>query len=593
MCGIFGIIGNYNRQKVELSLEKMIHRGPDGTKITEFIGGCFAQNRLAVIAPSHEFDPPFIQSNTIFVFNGELYNYKTIASSFNFDGIKSDSLCAFKAFSNNAKVFLNSAIGMFAFALYDINLNKLTLVRDRFGKKPIYYANDGSKFIFASSIDAIVPHVKTKFRNSALKSYLSYRAAITQETFYENIYKLPAGHTLTYDGKNVSIEKYFDFFAHKKNDQNLENSIISSVNLRLTTDTKIGAFLSGGLDSSTICALASNELLRQEQKLHTFCIGYNGFEQHDERYFAALTAKKINSEHTEIVFGKNDFFEQLDKTIKAFDEPISDPTSIPLYAMCSTISSLGFKSVLSGEGGDEAFSGYEKYSLFLEMLKAKKLPFASYLKGFFARHSENNREWEWYKRVFSDDIAYRTIGECFTDEQKNVLLNSKVAERDSIVLIEKFYDEFKKSGRQDYSEWMSYIDIKIWLGEVLLQKADKIGMANSLEIRCPFMDYNILANSIRLGDTRISENTKWVLKNMFGNLLPSEVVERTKKGFSYPFNKWLFDSGDPEIVFEINKQTQFFKKPYLEFLFNKAKDGSFKHQFWSVYIFSKWFASRF
>jgi len=593
LCGIFGIIGGYDRQNVERSLETMQNRGPDGSRIVEFDGGCFAQSRLAIIAPSREFDPPFIDEGKFFVFNGELYNFKHIQDSFGIKPHKSDSMTAFAAIRQDLSKFLKTASGMYAFAYFDRQKNSLILGRDRFGKKPLYYTLQGSKFIFASSLDAIKPHLPLKFRRDALKSYLSYHACISPGTFYEDVYKLPAGHTLVYDGKKVEIHKYYDFFGDDTDERSLDELLLESVRDRLVSDVEVGAFLSGGIDSSYVCALAQKELAKSGKKLRTFCVGYDGFEQHDERAYARESAKHIGSAHHEITFGKNDFLDYVEKSVLAFDEPLSDPACVPIYTLGKMIANNGIKCVLSGEGGDEAFGGYQKYRLFLQMMEAKKLPFNAYLGGFLSRHPEQNREWEWYRRIFSDEIPYRTASEDFTDEQKATLLNCKVNPNDSTFLIKEFWDEYVKSGQKEYSVWMSYIDIRVWLGEVLLQKADKIGMANSLEIRCPLMDHKVLAKALSMGDARITDESKTVLKNLATDLVSPKVLGREKKGFTYPFNKWIFEGGNPDIVFEINKQTQFFKKPYLEFLYKQAKDGKFKHQFWSVYIFSRWFASRF
>ncbi|MEY4503758.1 MAG: hypothetical protein RL154_50 [Pseudomonadota bacterium] len=588
MCGIFGIIGRYDSAKVKTSLHKMLNRGPDCSKIVEFKSGCFAQNRLSIIAPSHKYDPPFTIENKYFIFNGELYNFKELSPN-----QTSDSMAAFELFDSNKESFLKNANGMFAFALFNQDTNKLTLVRDRFGKKPLYYTLQDGVFIFASSIDAIAPHITAKFNKEALKSYLSYHAPIKQETFYKDIYKVPAGSILEYDGAKIVVTKYFELLNEQEDSKSIEELLFDSINKRLVADCEVGAFLSGGVDSSTVCAVASRFLAQNSKKLQTFCIGYDNFEKDDERYFANITAKKIGSIHHEIPFSKNDFLDSLQKCIEAFDEPISDPTAVPYNFLCNAVSQNGIKTVLSGEGGDEAFLGYSKYEFFAQINNAKKLPFASYLGGFFERHEEQNREWEWYKRAFSDDILYRSMAESSTDRQKIALLNQNVSSQNSATLIKNYYSNFLNSHHSDYSVWMSYIDIKIWLSEVLLQKADKIGMANSLEIRCPFMEYKVLAKCIKLGDARFAKTNKLILKNIMNDLLPNEILNRDKKGFSYPFNKWLFEIGDPEVVFELNIKTQFFHKKYLNFLFNQAKRGSFKHQFWGVYIFSKWYISRF
>ncbi len=593
MCGILGIIGNYDKTKIEDSLAIMRFRGPDGSKLVEFNGGCFAQNRLSIIAPSHIYDPPFKNEKSIFVFNGELYNYKTIQKEFALDSCESDSLTALMAFEKDSQRFLAEAKGMFALAHYDKKSKTLLLARDRFGKKPLYYAKRDSVFIFASSLDSIKANMPLSFRKESLKSFLSFHAPISPESAYNDVYKLQPGHTLKYDGKNIEISRYFNIFHDSDDDRTIAEIIDQSVSDRLVASVEVGAFLSGGVDSSSVCAIAAKKLAKDNKRLKTFCIGYDGFEKDDERRYARATAKMIGSDHHEILFGKNDFFDNLDKVIAALDEPVSDPASVPLYMMSSYAGAKGLKCVLSGEGGDEAFLGYEKHRLFDGMMKAKELPFNSYLGGFFDRHVEQNREWEWYRRIFGGEIAYRGVSEGFTDKQKIAALNAKVSTRHSEMLLKNIYDDYQKSSNTDYSVWMSGVDIHIWLSEVLLQKADKIGMANSLEIRCPLMDHSLQSKLLRLGDARFGNDTKWMLKEIVKDLIPQEIIDREKKGFSYPFNRWIFEDGDPEMIFRLNDKTHFFHKKYLDFLYKNAKKGSFKHQFWSIYLFSKWFESRF
>ena len=188
----------------------MRSRGPDGSKLLEFDGGCFAQTRLAIIAPSHEYDPPFQNEKSLFVFNGELYNYKNIQKEFALPSVESDSLTALLAIKKDSERFLQSAVGMFAFAHYDTKSKTLLLARDCFGKKPLYYAKRGGVFIFASSLDAIRHHLALTFRKESLKSYLSFHATISPESVYNDVYKLPAGHTLKYDGKKIEISRYFN-----------------------------------------------------------------------------------------------------------------------------------------------------------------------------------------------------------------------------------------------------------------------------------------------------------------------------------------------------------------------------------------------
>lgn len=588
MCGIFGIIGRYNIEKVKQSVHIMKNRGDDANKILEFKNGCFAQNRLAITALDSKYNPPFCQNSKYFIFNGEIYNHKELSKT-----SISDSQTAFEFASKNIDKFLQKVNGMFAFALYDEKQNILTLARDRFGKKPLYYTLYNSNFIFASSLDAIANHIEAQFNKNALKSYLTFRAVVGEETFYKDIFKLEAGHILTFDGKHIQISKYYDLLTASTQRNSLKNILYDAVELRLDADVEVASLLSGGVDSSAIAAIASNYLGNHGKKLQTFCVGYKGFDKDDERYYAALSANKLNTIHHEIEFSKNSFLDTLENVILAFDEPIADQAALPLEFMCKQIKQNNIKCILSGEGGDEAFLGYSKYKEFLKINSAKDLPFSSFLDGYFKRNFEPTREWEWYKRVFGGEILYKSAGELYTDTQKIVALNQKISNTYSEQKLKKLYEHFLSNTNNEYSIWMSYIDIRIWLGEVLLQKADKISMHNSIELRAPFMDHRILKKTIDIGDLRAKKENKYILKDLMQNLLPNEVLTRRKKGFTHPFNKWLFELADPEIVFTLNTKTQFFHKKYLDFLYKNAQKGSFKHQFWTIYIFSKWYIKRF
>ncbi len=588
MCGIFGIIGEYDVDKVKKSLHTMKNRGDDASKIVEFKNGCFAQNRLAITALDTKFNPPFSSHSKHFVFNGEVYNHKQLS-------VKSisDSYTAFEFSINNIDNFLQQANGMFALALYDEKTKILTVARDRFGKKPLYYTLRNNAFIFSSSIDAIKNHIEAKFNKNALKSYLTFRAVIGEETFYQDIFKLEAGHILKFDGKNIQISKYYDLLKSSSQNGDLQNLLNNAIEIRANADVEVASLLSGGVDSSTIAAIASNYLNKQGKKLQTFCVGYKGFDKDDERYYASLSAKKFNTTHHEIEFSKNNFLDSLENVILAFDEPIADQAALPLEFMCRQIKQNGIKCILSGEGGDEAFLGYGKYKEFLKINSAKDLPFLPFLDGYFKRNVEPTREWEWYKRAFGGEIIYKSAGELYTDSQKIVALNQKTSNTYSEQKLKKLYENFINSTNNDYSIWMSYIDVKIWLGEVLLQKADRVSMHNSIELRAPFMDHRVLKKCIDMGDLRAQSETKAILKNYMRETLPYEVLTREKKGFTHPFNKWLFEIADPEIVFALNIKTQFFNKKYLDFLYKNAQKGSFKHQFWTIYIFSKWYIKRF
>ncbi len=571
MCAIFGIFGEYERERALAALHTMRHRGPDSEGIYEADGIFLGHERLYIFDP--EASQPVRKGALVGLFNGEIYNYRDF-------GAKNDTEALLAAYPDFAKLQ-----GMFVFGVYDGE--RLYLGRDVFGKKPLYYYYDKRLFIFASEIKAIIAYLGKKcFNYKTLSGYLSFGALPNRQTFYEGIYKLLPGELLTYDTKRGKIE-YSELNSFLRTDDgDLEERLRSAVHKRLQGDFEAAALLSGGVDSSFVAAIAKAE----QGSLATFSIGYED-RRYSELPYARLVADHIGSEHTEVLFGAEEFFATFEELLSCYDEPIGDSASVPLAYLFSQIKQQGFRVVLSGEGGDEIFLGYRQYFEFLDLLQAADLKYKNWLKNYFRAHFSPNKEWEWYKRVFSGELLFRSTCEVFTDLQKNLFLRQNVRDGESVEFLELFLERWERSGLDDEAIFMSYIDMMVRLAALYLAKLDTTSMLHSIEARTPLLDEDVVAAAF--GDAKRSKEPKYLLKQIAAKYIPHEIIARKKKGFSYPHMQWLMRSAYIQKMERINDETGFFKPEQLAFLIENAKRNRFSRHFWLTLAFLLWYERNF
>jgi len=562
LCAILGIIGKVDEKKFKYALDLISHRGVDFQYVLKTSFGTFGFNRLA-IENINVNNQPFFKNGVVVLFNGEIYNYKELIKRFSLNAITEVEVL-YELWVRFGVDFVKLLDGMFAIAVYD---KKLYLFRDEFGKKPLYFTKNG---IFASEIKAILPFVKKELNFNALSEYLALNSSLAPNTIYEGIYKLPSG--CYFDGE---IKRWFDFKKEKRDEGNVvvevENLLRKSIRKRLMGDVEIGALLSGGVDSSLICALLS-----QEREIKTFSIGYEGYENYDERRYAKIVASHINSTHYEINYTKKDFFNFFEKVLNDMDEPIADSSFFPANFLASKIP---LKVVLSGEGSDELFLGYRRYNEYLGFFKAY-LPNKKWLKKYLERHPEDIKEWEIFRRFFADEVVFRGINETFYQRQINKVLKKRVKEVD--------YKRFVKGwGSFDFT----YFDLKVWIGEVLLMKLDKMFMAYGIEARSPFLDKN-LVNFVFSLKEEVRGANKWIVKEIAKKYLPNEIVNRRKKGFAYPFLEWLKEENELRVIIDINRKTKIFNEEYLKEII-KTGHKRYKQHLWTLYLFSRFLKKEF
>lgn len=587
MCGIIGI--NYN-SGIDLlkTTEMMQNRGPDNTSVKKIDNNYFGHTRLSIVDLDEEANQPMVFDDILIVFNGEIYNYDELSVSKSLEcKTKSDTEVLIRLYQKYDTEFLSLLNGAFSFCIYDIKKERYFCARDRYGKKPFYYYAKENKFIFSSMIKPIIKVLgfTPKLNKVALSQYLQYFVPLAPNTFYTDINKLDSSSYLLYENNTLSIKKYYKIKTYKKIEnealalKKVEDILFNSVEQRLKSDVEVGTLLSGGIDSSLISSIYS-KITRH--KINTFSVGYKTHQKYSELPFANIVANNIKSNHTALEISQKDYIDSLEDVFENLEEPHADPAAIPLYLLTKKINKQGIKTVLSGEGSDELFLGYDNYAKFLKYyefsnsLDEKQIQFLNEIISSLG----GNKEAEYLRRVVKNENIYNSFGEIYTTSQRKKLLQ-KVA-------------NFKaESPKKDPVDWMSYIDTKIWLGEALLSKVDKMSMANSVETRNPFLDFRLvdtafsISSSLKVGDTN-----KYLLKKIASKYIPKEIIQRQKKGFNSPFNEWLFleyDSKLLEVIYKVNDATNLFNDKYIKLLYENAKNNKMKQHFYALWCFCVWF----
>jgi len=594
VCGIFGIVGSYDEQAAKKSLDLLSPRGRDGFGFEASGGYFFGQTRLAVMdidLPSG----PFCDDGHILTFNGEIYNYKALAENLNIRPPFCEGDVILAGLKKEGISFLKKPRGMFAISYFDGQ--KLFLARDDIGKKPLFYTIQNNTLIFASEIKSILGHIhKTKISKEGLNGYFGFMSTVAPYTIYEGILKLSPGEYLEFDGRDTRLvrfssvlESIYDGGDESYCKEKTRERFFEGVGLRLCGDVEIGSLLSGGMDSALVLAVASKVF---GKKLKTFTVGYGGYDGYDERGAAAESSKLLSSEHYEFEFGKEDFFASLDRFIEYMDEPLNDPAALPLDFLTAQIRKIGIKCVLSGEGSDEQYYGYRKYVEYAKFEALDATPHKGWLKNYFESHIAYNKEWEWFLRAFRGEPVYRGYGENFLDSQRDRLFGGEHIP--SISLLSQVLSEFSDGGGGDYWRWASFVDFRTWLAETLLHKVDRVSMHNGVEVRAPFLDREFVSHSLSVpSGFKIPTSPKSYLKETFADILPSQIANRDKKGFSYPYMQWLKEDGSLEVIRKVSEESGLFDRANIEFYMKPRKDKGFRHHLWGLYIFSRWFDRRF
>jgi asparagine synthase (glutamine-hydrolysing) len=566
MCGITGIVGNtINSSVYQTAIQKMTdaiaHRGPNSQGLWNDEHCFFGHRRLSIIDLSEAGNQPFISQDGryILIYNGELYNYKDLKfelqraehGSKNIPYIfktNTDTeviLASYLRWGNNCMKRFN---GMFAFAIWDTGEQKLLIARDRLGVKPLYYQYKNNTLIFASEIRALIYSgiVDKKINQSAVAEYIQYATVHAPNTILQDVKVLMPGNFLELHQDNLTISQYWNINDYAKSKQDLSyketcakvNELLTaSVERRLIADVPFGAFLSGGIDSSAIVGLMSKV---SSDKIQTFNVSFDEGEFSEAKY-AKQISQKFNTQHHEIKLTPTDFLNQLPEALAAIDHPSGDgPNS---YIVSKATKQAGITMALSGLGGDELFAGYDIFKRFYELEKKAWLNIipAKGLVGKFISAKKKSVQGDKTSEILALNSingyqAYPINRKLFNQPDYQSLLKNKYNDSNFIFNVIKN----STTDKQHILSRVSLYEIETYMQNVLLRDADQMSMAVALEVRVPFLDYQLVEFALGVKDEyKFPHTPKKLLIDSLGDLLPNEIVNRPKMGFTLPWKDWL------------------------------------------------------
>jgi asparagine synthase (glutamine-hydrolysing) len=607
MCGFVGdlLIRNGSHLPDHLwvqTLEAIHHRGPDSTGTYKDETVRFGFKRLSIIDLEHG-DQPLAYSKGRYhiVFNGEIYNYIELRSQLIQRGYTfrtdSDTEVLLALYAADGKNAVKQLRGMYAFAIWDKHKKELFCARDRFGIKPFYYLKTDERFFFASEQKSIMPLLKhISIEQEALQHYATFQFVPEPNTLTKGIHKLLPGHTLTVNADfSVQIEAYAERTFQPKSGPTvteLANQtrkwLTDSVEKHMRSDVPVGAFLSSGIDSTSITALAQ----QVHPNLLTFTVGFET-EGYSEIAVAKETARALGVKNIHKVISAEEFIHELPNIVWHMDEPVADPAAVPLYFVAKE-ASKHVKVVLSGEGADELFGGYNIYREPLDLAWFKKLPptFHAGLKRVVARMPSKLKGRNYIIRG-TTPLNERYIGNAFifSEAEKTQLFRDYDRTKPYTNVTAPLYEQAKG---MDESTIMQFVDMHTWLPGDILVKADRMTMAHSIELRVPFLDKDVFAFARMLGqDMKLSHRTtKYVLRQAMKDLIPANIVPRKKLGFPVPIRVWLKNElyDWAKQLIESSDTADVFHKPFLLQMLQAHRDGhgDYSRRLWTVLTYMMW-----
>jgi asparagine synthase (glutamine-hydrolysing) len=564
MCGISGLVvadSSSGARTIDEQLRLLHHRGPDAAGFFPGTGAVVAQNRLAIIDLVTG-DPPISNEDSSIgaALNGEIYNFRSLRDELRDAGHEfrtegDTEVIAHLAEDHDPRSLAERLEGMFAFAVWDVRRRRLILGRDRVGKKPLYYWASADAFVFASEIKAVLAHpaVPRELDPRAIPAYLTFGYVPTPRTFFAGVQSLPPGHVLTLEaGGSPRLERYWEpqvpgaspasrlEVGMDEAARHVRTALQTAVERRLVSDVPLGAFLSGGLDSSAIVAIMAGVL---DRPVETFTIGFDDRDGFDERPYARLVAERYRTDHHEFVV-EPDAVELIERLVWHHDQPFGDSSAIPTFLL-NELTRRHVTVAVSGDGGDELFAGYERFAAALSLRHWAALPRPLRRAGRRAamalpRHALRGRVGSLQRLIRPDDVglpaAYRDWLSFFDEPARRAAL----PEPDDWALAD-FQRAWDASAGAAPLDRLLDLNLRTYLVDDLLVKADRMSMAHGLEVRSPFLDRDLVELALRLPPKvkARSYSLKRVLKAAVEDLLPAEVIGRRKKGFGVPLDRWF------------------------------------------------------
>lgn len=573
MCGIAGTIGPRAslagmeaRELIKRMCDVIEHRGPDdwGFRVESFDGSqsAIGMRRLSIIDVASGHQPISNEDGAVWiVFNGEIYNYRELRENLIARGHRfktgADTETIVHLYEEEGERCVERLRGMFGFAIWDSRDKSLLLARDRVGKKPMHYALSNGAFVFGSEIKSLLRHpaIKREINFEAISDFLTFGYVPDPQTAFKGVYKLPPGHTLSFKDGHIRTRRYWDFnyecdsqgdapLTEREYVGRLRQLLSESVRVRLESEVPLGAFLSGGIDSSTVVALMARQM---NQPVKTFSIGFSETD-FDELKYARVAARLLETDHHEFVVTP-DVCRLAEEIVWHHDEPFADVSSLPTYVV-SKMAREHVTVVLSGDGGDEVFGGYQRYliergrekfelipsfirhQIFLRLSRA--LPRGAYGKRFLSVNSRDAGP------RYVDSLSY------FDEETKRSLFSEALlAELNGHASTKTFEEIFEETVSRARLDRQMYLDSKTYLPGDILVKVDRMSMAHSIETRAPLLDHRLIEfaqtipASLKLRRTSRGWVTKYILKRAVEGLIPDEIIHRPKQGFDVPIKHWL------------------------------------------------------
>ena len=602
MCGFVGFIDKKKNKKkiIKDMADIIVHRGPDSDGYYTDDDCALGFRRLSIIDLSGGTQPIYNEDKTMaIIFNGEIYNYQEIRKDLLKKGHKfkteSDTEVILHGYEEYHEKILDKLRGMFAFVIYNVNDKTLFGARDFYGIKPLYYYKEDNEFMFGSEIKSFLGHpgFKKELNRDMLKQYLTFQYSVGEDTFFKNVYKLRPGHYFKYHDGELEIVKYYELKINNDDSKSLDEwkdiirkELNESIKYHKVSDVEVGSFLSSGVDSSIVATLSDVD--------KTFTVGYDN-KKYSEIDYAKELSNKIGVKNISKKISKEEYFKKFPMIQYYMDEPLADASAVALYFVANT-ASKHVKVALSGEGAAEIFGGYKIYHEPYSVSWYNKIPYpVRRFIGILAYPMRNHSGFNFLVRR-SKKLEDRYVGNAFIFEPRDAdkVLSYKDT-RNFRELTKPYYDKAK-----DYDQVakMQYIDFNFWLiGDILL-KADKMSMANSLEVRVPFLDRPLVSEVINMPAKYkiVGNQTKYAFREVCKEALPEKWADKKKLGFPVPIREWIKEEDIYNDIYKkFSEASEFFKPKEIIKLLEEHKNGKRDNsrKIWTIYSFLIWYQEYF